>query len=31
MLECEVTRELLDTAVTMERVGTRIMTRAIGG
>jgi hypothetical protein len=31
MLDYEVTRELLDTAVTIEDVKTRIMIRAIGG
>jgi hypothetical protein len=31
MLDYEVTRQLLDTAVTIERVKTGIMIRAIGG
>jgi len=31
MLDYEVTRQLLDTAVTIERMKTGIMTRAIGG
>jgi hypothetical protein len=31
MLDYEVTRQLLDTAVTIERMKIDIMTRAIGG